>query len=439
MEDFIFAPLVLVVGFGVHLALLRRAEPWEMRAFNVAFVAHAASAFAQVLLTRYYFRGGDMLGYWENGVEVADVLRDDFPRFFPELVSAFLQRPYEYPVLIFGGSSTGSMSVASALVLFLTGNSLYAAVLLVSLLNYVSQQLLYRALKPEFEPAQQQRVLWGTNLLPSAVFWSSALLKEPLIMATLGPMVLALKWLSDGHRRVLALLMLVPSMTVMTMVKPYVLMALSLGAAVFYLWRRFRSQGATALKPFSVVTAVALGAAGLVLGNNYFSKADEASAASALARQRAVGYRTEGGSNFQIDALSESAVEKRTLTQELVLAPMALFTALFRPFLFEARNVVQLVNALESTLLLLLFARSWRRTSLRAMVSYVSGSPALLFCLVFTLALAIGTGLATTNMGTLSRYRAPMMPFFFTLLLVLDEWSARQARVAFVRPAVGAR
>ena len=59
----------------------------------------------------------------------------------------------------------------------------------------------------------------------------------------------------------------------------------------------------------------------------------------------------------------------------------------------------------------------------------------MLFCAVFTLALALGTGLASTNMGTLSRYRAPMMPFFFVLLMVLrfEKEATRRAAVALKR------
>jgi hypothetical protein len=64
----------------------------------------------------------------------------------------------------------------------------------------------------------------------------------------------------------------------------------------------------------------------------------------------------------------------------------------------------------------------------------------MMFCATFTLALALGTGLATTNLGTLSRYRAPMMPFFFTLLLVLraPERVPTIARAGF-SPAGAAR
>ena len=129
----------------------------------------------------------------------------------------------------------------------------------------------------------------------------------------------------------------------------------------------------------------------------------------------------------------------RSASTELLLAPFALLTALFRPLIFEARNAVQLASALEATVLLVLFLRSWRRTSLRQLAAYITASPTLLFCTVFTLALAVGTGLSTTNMGTLSRYRAPMMPFFFTLLLVLDAWSAERTRVTPIGRAVAAR
>lgn len=57
----------------------------------------------------------------------------------------------------------------------------------------------------------------------------------------------------------------------------------------------------------------------------------------------------------------------------------------------------------------------------RPLVRRVTANPALMFSIVFVLVLGLGTGLSTANLGTLSRYRAPMMPFFLLLLLVLRE------------------
>jgi hypothetical protein len=62
-----------------------------------------------------------------------------------------------------------------------------------------------------------------------------------------------------------------------------------------------------------------------------------------------------------------------------------------------------------------------RRNRWTDLVRRVTANPALMFCFIFVLVLAMGTGLSTANLGTLSRYRAPMMPFFLLLLLILRE------------------
>ena len=48
-------------------------------------------------------------------------------------------------------------------------------------------------------------------------------------------------------------------------------------------------------------------------------------------------------------------------------------------------------------------------------------TPFLVFCLVFVITFGLAVGLASTNLGTLSRYRAPLLPFFAVLLLVLSK------------------
>jgi hypothetical protein len=429
MEDFLFTPIVLLVGAAIHLAVLRIHRPDEGRLLTVSFAAHVVSAIVQVLLVLYYFKGGgDMLSYFSYGVPLAEALRADFPRFAPELLKAFLQfDEFFLPSEIFGTSSTQSMSAAAAFFLFLVGDSLYAAATAVGVMSYVSQVMLFHALRQYFAPAQRRLVLVGTTLLPSAVFWSSALLKEPLIMSALGPAILGLHWLAQGRRRAAALLLIFPSAVVMAVLKPYILMTLSVSASIFYLWSRFSAARTAHLKPFAVVTAVAIGASGLILGNRYFTKGESDSAAAALAGQRQAGYEVEGGSNFRLEAPESAAQDptKRSLAAEFALAPFALVTAFFRPALFEARNAVQFANALEATYLLFLFVQVLRRRGWRATVSEIRRSPAMMFCVVFSCALALGTGLATTNLGTLSRYRTPMMPFFFTMLLVLRQAADR--------------
>jgi hypothetical protein len=439
MEDVIFSFIVVCVGLGIHAAVLRYHRPDEGKVLTLAFAMHLVAGVSQVLVTRYYFKGGDMMGYWETGVPMADALRSDFGAFFPALVEGFFRRETLSAPLEFmpGGGTTQSMSAVAIFLLFLLGNSLYAAALFIAVLSYLSKVFIYRAVQDEFAPPLRPYVLMGATLLPSAAYWSCGVLKEPVVMVALGPMLLGLRWFAAGRRRVVATIMVITGAVVAAVIKPYVIMALSVAAGLYYLASRIQGAGSVALKPFALVTAIALGVGGFVLGNRYFVKAESDSALESLARQRQAGYGVEGGSNFSLEDGPREAdeVRSRTLAYELALAPLALLTALFRPLLFEARNAVQLINALEATFLLVLFLQVLRDRGLRGSLARLRSSPTLLFCAVFTMALALGTGLATTNLGTLSRYRAPMMPFFFMLLMVL-RYERRVLRSAAQAPAL---
>ncbi|MCA1554934.1 MAG: hypothetical protein LC737_11195, partial [Chloroflexi bacterium] len=55
-----------------------------------------------------------------------------------------------------------------------------------------------------------------------------------------------------------------------------------------------------------------------------------------------------------------------------------------------------------------------------------------LTCVIFTLLFALLVGPATPNLGTLSRYRVPLMPFFIGTLAILEHayWQVRTPRKA---------
>ena len=84
-----------------------------------------------------------------------------------------------------------------------------------------------------------------------------------------------------------------------------------------------------------------------------------------------------------------------------------------------------------------LFAQGVRLRGWRGIWTQVRASPALLFCFVLTVSLWLGTGLSSPNLGTLSRYRTPMMPFFFALLLLLrfrEQTANSRPALAPLRP-----
>src|SRR5690606_36128594 len=92
---------------------------------------------------------------------------------------------------------------------------------------------------------------------------------------------------------------------------------------------------------------------------------------------------------------------------------------LFRPYLWETRKVIQLINALEATILLLVTIKVFISVGPKRLWMTISADPTIQFCLIFSLIFAFAVGISSGNFGTLSRYRIPCLPFYgLTLVLI---------------------
>ncbi|MDH5610391.1 MAG: hypothetical protein OEY56_13015, partial [Cyclobacteriaceae bacterium] len=100
------------------------------------------------------------------------------------------------------------------------------------------------------------------------------------------------------------------------------------------------------------------------------------------------------------------------------LLPAAVNVSLFRPYLWEVRNPLMLLAALESTVVI--FLTFWAFFYKKRFFSLFR-DPFLVFCLAFALIFAFAVGVSTYNFGTLMRYKIPMYPFYLILLLPIRE------------------
>ncbi len=166
--------------------------------------------------------------------------------------------------------------------------------------------------------------------------------------------------------------------------------------------------------PLYVVAGVALSVGTVWLIGELFPVFSVGQIAEETARLQAYGARGHVGSTFQI-----GSGEATSLSAQLRFAPLALVNSLFRPFLFEAHNAVALLNGLETAAITALLGSSLVMRGPRATAKAVLNVPIVLFFTTFVLLFALGVGLGTTNLGTLSRYRVPMMPFYISTLLLM--------------------
>jgi hypothetical protein len=197
----------------------------------------------------------------------------------------------------------------------------------------------------------------------------------------------------------------------------------------------WRKVGAIRIRPAYLVVAAAVSVGGIAAMGSLFPEYSAGNVAETMAYTQEVwkqgadrGYA--GGSSIDI-----GSGEAKTIPEQLKFVPLALVNALFRPVVVEAKNAPAMGGAVENALLLLAVLSLLVGAARSAVRAALFRTPMLLSSAVFVVVFAAGVGLATSNLGTLSRYRMPMMPFYVTTVLVL----LRRSREAGAQTAMPSR
>jgi len=422
--DLLMVAMVWVLSVLVVSWSVKNETAAVQRLIWYGLLAHQIAAVMMFIVT-FGFTGGDMRVYARVGAQIARLMRDDFFGVVPTVIAGFLR--FEVPIPVGNvafGSATGSMRALSGIFMFLVFDSLPAVCCLISLLTLLAKLSIFRALRQELAPQDSKVVAVGCLLLPSVVFWSSGLLKEPMAIIGLGIIAHGVRLLRT-KRRLRGLIEIVLGGGLVFLLKGYVLppLALSVGAWVGVSAQARKGRGMSGAAPLYWLLAGILGAVVIIATGSLMPQFAVDNLEDEFVEAQAIGARTEGGSNYQLGGSSIFAQ-----------APVAMATVLFRPFLFEVSNALMLLSAIEMTWLTALAVLALVRSGLLASLQRITSDRTLMFCFAFTLSLGMGVGLATTNLGTLSRYRMPMMPFYYAVIAVL----ARTKQTRRTADALGA-
>jgi len=102
--------------------------------------------------------------------------------------------------------------------------------------------------------------------------------------------------------------------------------------------------------------------------------------------------------------------------------PVAISFTLYRPFIWESSNVVMLLAALESSVILGLTIYALLRTRIIGFFAIIMKDRLIFFCILFTILFAIPIGIASGNYGTLVRYKIPCLPFYLAAIFMIINY-----------------
>ncbi|WP_299458558.1 hypothetical protein [uncultured Microscilla sp.] len=257
--------------------------------------------------------------------------------------------------------------------------------------------------------------------IPSVIFWGSGLLKDTITIGALGWMFYGFYFGIILRRKMLQnVLLLLLGAWVSNAIKQYVLL-IFLPSALLWLFLQYRNRIKSRplriiMLPILMSIALPMGllAVTQITGEQSQYNLDQV-AKNTKINADWLGYVSEqqGGSGYSLGELDG------TIGNMLIKFPQAVWLALFRPYLWEARNPFMLLSALESLFFLLLTFKVLLSVNLGRLVNTFVAHPVLVFSLAFTLVLAFASAISSNNFGTVVRYKIPFMPFYLASLYVL--------------------
>lgn len=433
MRDLAVIAVIVLLALPAFAIAFRNYSLLEKKLLWLGAALHAITPWATLWTFRVFYKGiGDTLSYFQFGDQAARFVSLDFDSHGRELLKLIFHGDARLPVPLEGiGTSTGTMNGLAAVLVLLFGSA-WPGTVAASILSYSGQVAGFAAMRPAFEKRLHPRLLVGMLLVPSVVFWTSSFQKEMVAMAAMGWLLLAWRRLLE-RRWLSGLVTGTLSAVGLALIKAYVLVPFAFSAGLWLYWDRSRKRTSLRIRPLWLVIAAVVVVVSIVgLGALFPQYALERIAEEAPQRRYYASFE-RGGSYIEL-----GETQDRSFRGLLTVAPLGLLAVLFRPSVFDVRNIAMGVNAIETTLITVILIALAVRWGPGAVFRKVLASPPLVFCATFTLMLALGVGLTTSNLGTMSRYRAPLMPFYATLVLVLSaprREGARAGTLRSVRPA----
>lgn len=433
LRDFIVTPLVLILVYVVaYLVRPRVTDHVTRKYFFPALTVRVLGALALGFLYQFYYSGGDTYNFHTHGSRVIWNAFMDSPSIgYKLLLSKGEYEPgiYDYILQIpfYGDASSYFIIRISAVFDLLTFSSYSATAVLFSTISFAGAWLLFLTFYKR-TPELHRWIATATLFIPSVIFWGSGLLKDTITLAAIGFLTYnAHTIFMEKKYSVSALIVLLFSAWIIYSIKKYILLCF-LPALLLWIYAdqltRIRSVVAKLLIiPFIAVVLTASGYyAVYLIGRDDARYSLDKIATTAQITAYDIGFYTgkDAGSGYSLGELDG------TYSSMIKKAPQAVNVSLFRPYLWEVRNPLMLLSALESFLLVCLtlfvvYKSHWKFSSLFK-------DPTVIFCLTFSLTFAFAVGVSTFNFGTLARYKIPLLPFY-SLALIYFSYSNKKRNV----------
>ena len=315
----------------------------------------------------------------------------------------------------------------TAILSFVTFSKYLIINLCFSMISFSGVWRLYRFFYEQYPHLHKQFAI-AILYLPTFVFWSSGILKDPICTGAIG-------WISYGLYEIFYKKKNLFFNTVMILIFGYLLYIIKVYILISYVpffLLYLVLKNVTLIKSIIVRALLVLG---LITGTIIMFTAVMSQLAETLVAyggnditknitsyQKAYSdQQEEAGSNFELGVEYDGSVSSL-----IRIAPAAIIATLYRPFFWESKKISTLLSSAESLAIMLFTLFVLYKTGPVRFMRSILKEPVILYCILFALLFALFVGATTANFGTLVRYKIPCLPFYIIALFLIQDLNRKK-------------
>jgi hypothetical protein len=434
-RDLIVTPILLIIVAALAYVIRPRVtDPVTRVYFFPALAVKIIGALAVGFIYQFHYDGGDTYNYHTHGSRhIWEAFMDSPVKGLRLLTNdgQTYNAVYKYASKIIFFSDPQSYAIVKIAAIFdlVTFSSYSSTAILFAIVSFVGMWMFFLTFYEQY-PGLHRQLAIAAFFIPSVFFWGSGLLKDTISLGCLGIATYQVYCIFIKKRwGIQHLVMLILALYTIYSIKIYILLTFLPAAIMWVFISNLVAIRSSILKimlaPFIITAAVVLGYFAMQkAGEDNAKYSLENVAMTAKITAYDIGFYTgrDAGSGYSLGELDG------TMGSMFRLAPQAINVSLFRPYLWEVRNPLMLLSAVES--LILAFATVYILLKKNVLVFQGIMNLNVIFALIFSMTFAFAVGVSTFNFGTLVRYKIPLLPFFVVSLALIWFHSNKQRKLS---------
>lgn len=424
--DYLLLPVYLYIFYIiVRRHSIKYPDARFRKIFYTAFVLRMLGSVVYSLMVQYYYGYGDSFIYYLGSNFLREQVLQD-----PGNISYFFEPAREvgkwYELTADISYASGYISTSSnlfvmklaAFVSLFTFNKFLIISLCFGFFSFAGQWKLFQVFNELNEGKNLRLMAFGVLYTPSIWFWASGLMKDAVCLGAFGFIIALLyKCFIKKRYSIKDMLFLAFLIYMVYVVKSYVVIVLvvSLGTFIF---SRFMIGVKNIVFKSTLILVFLIGTiitAYIFNFENQLETLAEESIAQVDTFQK--NYTKVNAEDERTSGSLQAREIDASVTGMITHSPVAIFTCLFRPFLWESRKIIILLTALESTILLFCTLYLLFRTRIVRFFLAILRNEYILFAFIVSMLLALIIGFTTYNFGTIVRYKTILLPFYYFMLV----------------------